>query len=401
MAVISNSELLKLAKSDTTYQKWTADKTDDIFTTKGFEAFSMSGRTEVEGFLNLLVRVYLQKIKTPEVRIPKIWEKVVERYTHEMGGIAQRMRTHLVKPTDPKYVNLVENGSVDPFVIRKDKVDQEFYTDNFNYANNITKQYDQLRKAFLDEAGLVSLIDKMMYGFNVAKDIQEYETIRNMVHLIQGDSITTPLKSTQKIEVPDIMDSGADNGDMQQWLQVFRNFYSLFEATVVSGEFNAKSYEAGIVPSEHVLFVRAEILNKLRTTLLATTYHIENLNTKFEVVGVKDFGGITYKKGNTEMKPVYSTAKGNEGQMLGYNASGLDTDPIEKMEDLTLVDPHANTQALLIQKGAIFIDDQMPYEVASIYNPAGRYTNFWASQPQRTIGYDGSYNVIQFNNPSA
>ena len=163
--------------------------------------------------------------------------------------------------------------------------------------------------------------------------------------------------------------------------------------TVVSGKFNAKSYEHGLFPEEYVLLVRSNVWNFIKTTLMATTYHTENLGIPFKVKPVKDFGGLkNCAVGTTnELLPVYD----NFGAVKGFNTTG-EGDPLPE-DQIDIVDPNEDVQALLIQKGALFTTQQSPYQTETIYNPAGRYTNFWASQPNSSFNYDACYDLITFN----
>ena len=391
MAVITNKELLALCKSDPTYQSWTSKLSDKIFTDAGFEEVSLTGGPILADFFNLSVRVILQKIKTPSPKIPNLYKSIVEEYGNSQGGIFQRINTKLIKPTDPKYRNLVNGGSVDPFIVRKPETEERFYKQNYDYQNLLTIQDIELKKMFLSESGISDYVAGIMKSLDDAYAIQKYEIFREMLHKALT-STNFPLKVSQQVQVKAI-DNSASNQDMAEWLQVFHNFHDLMESTVVSGEFNAKGYEHGLYTDEYTLMVRADVWNCIKTTLLATTYHTDNLTIPFKVEIVKDFGGITYTDmaGNT-MIPVYDEF----GAVKGYNASGSDTDPLVDKDSLVKIDPHANIDALLVQRGAIFTTSQQPYETRAIYNPAGRYTNFWASQPNQSFNYDACYDIVEF-----
>lgn len=65
-------------------------------------------------------------------------------------------------------------------------------------------------------------------------------------------------------------------------------------------------------------------------------------------------------------------------------------------ENIVWVDPNAGVKAILADKGMIFEGIQNNYEVRPITNPAGLYTNYWASAPGNFIGWDPIYNFIVF-----
>lgn len=389
MAVITNKELLALAKSDPSYQSWTSQLSDKIFTDAGFEEISLAGGPLLADFFNLSVRIVLQKIKTPSPRIPDLYKSIVEEYANPNGGIFQRINTRLLKPTSPKYRNLVNGGSVDPFTVRKPETDERFYKQNFDYQNLLTIQDIELKKMFLEESGITDYIAGIMKSLDDAYVIQKYEMYREMLSKAMN-STAFPLKNTQKIEVNEITNAST-NAEMAQFIQVFHNLHDLMTTTVVSSEFNAKSYEHGMYPEQYTLLVRADVWNTIKTTLMATTYHTENLGIPFKVELVKDFGGIEYMYGGEILQPVYD----DFGAVIGYSADGTETD-MKQTSECDILDPNAKIDAVLVQNGLIFTSSQQPYETRAIYNPAGRYTNFWASQPNSTFAYDACYDLIEF-----
>lgn len=392
MAVITNKEVLALCKDDPSFKGWTGKLTDEMFTAAGFEELLANDYRLLADFFNLSIRVVLQKIKTPRPRIPGVYKSLVEEYSNLEGGIFQRINTKLIKPTSPKYRNLVNGGSVDPFVVRKPETEERFYKQNFDYQNMLTIQNIELKKMFLSEGGINDYVSGILKSLDDAYVIQKFETMKELLSKAIN-STQNPLKASQRIQVPDIVE-GSTNADCAKFIQVFQNLYDLMEDTVVSGAFNAKSYEHGLYPEEYVLLVRSDIWNYIKTTLMATTYHTENLGVKFEVKPVKDFGGLTFTNtSGTPLLPVYD----DFGAVKGFNTTGTG-DPLPE-DQLVKVDPNPNVSALLIQKGALFTTEQAPYQTESIYNPAGKYTNLWASQPNSSFNYDACYDMITFIKP--
>ena len=390
MAIVTNRELLALAKDDPTYASWTSKLTDEMFTAAGFENLLNNDTQLLADFFNLSVRVVLQKIKTPRPRIPKVYGRIVEEYSNPEGGIFQRINTKLIKPTSPKFRNLVNGGSVDPFKVRKPETNERFYRQNFDFQNWLTIQDIELKKMFLAEGGIQEYIAGIMKGLDDSYIIQKYEAMRELLNKAIH-STQNPLKDSQKIEIGEITPSST-NADMAKFLQVFINLHDMMTNTVVSKKFNAMSFEHGLFPEDYTLLVRAEIWNQIKTTLMATTYHTENLNIPFQVHTVKDFGGITYQDGSgNDLLPVYD----DNGTCIGYNSTGTG-DPLPE-DQVIPIDPNPKLDCLLIQKGALFTTQQQAYQTSAIYNPAGRYTNFWASQPNASFNYDATYDMIAFH----
>lgn len=385
---ITNKEILALAKSDPTYNSWTSKLTNEVFTEKGYEELKNNDYNLLSDFFGLSVRVILNKIKTANPKIPSLYKAIVEEYANEQGGIFQRINTKLLKPTSPKYRQLVSGGSVDPWVVRKPNTDERFYKQNFDFQNFLTIQDIELKKMFLDEVGISEYIAGIMKSLDESYAIQKYEVFREMIHKAIS-STQNPLKDTQKISLAEVIQGDEDT--QKAFIQALQNIATLFDTSVVSKDFNAKSFEHGLYKEEYVLVCRADIWNYIKTELMANTYHTENLGVPFQVELVKDFGGITYTTADgTEVQPHYDEF----GAVDGYTTDG--TTIIEESE-LTKVDPHTNTMALLMQKGVIFATEQQPYETRTIYNPAGLYTNFWASQPNGSFNYDACYDIIEIN----
>ena len=389
MGILTNRELLALCKSDPTMKSWTSKLSDDIFTKAGFEDFNQSGTQLIADFFALSIRVVLQKIKTPSPRIPEIYKSIVEEYENENGGIFQRVNTKLIKPTSPKYRGLVNGGSVDPFIVRKPETEERFFKQNFDFQNMLTIQDIELKKMFLTESGISDYIAGITKALDESYAIEKYEMMREMLSLAIN-SKNNPLQDSQKIEVDEINETST-NSDMAKFLQVFHNLYDLMKNTVVSKEFNAKKFEHGLFNDDYTLLIRADIWNTIKTTLLATSFHTENLGIPFKVETVKDFGGLihTDESGN-ELKPVYD----DFGAVTGFNSTGTGT-PLDE-DEVKTKDPNEKISAVLVQKGAIFTTQQQPYTTRAIYNPAGLYTNLWASQPNASFNYDSCYDIIEF-----
>lgn len=386
---LSNKQLLALAKDEPTYKSWTSKLTDEIFTEAGFQEMENNNYQLLADFYNLSVRITLQKIRRPEAKIPSIYSDIVEEYSNEYGGINQRINTKVLKPTSPKYRKLVNGGSIDPFVVRKPETEERFFKQNFDFQNLLTIQDIELKKMFLNEYGISDYIANIMASIDESYNIQKYEVMRELLSKAIN-SEQTPLQESQKITVPMIRENSSA-ADQAKFIQVFKSLETLMESTVLSGKFNAKKYEHGMYIEDYTLLVRADVWEIIQTGLMATTYHNDKLTLNFKVKKVKDFGGIYYTDTSDNLlKPVYD----DFGAYIGYNSTG-EGEPLPE-EDIIAVDPNANITAVLIQKGALFLNEQTAYTTQAIYNPAGMYTNFWANKPNGAFNYDACYDLIIF-----
>lgn len=388
MAILTNKEILKLAKSDPTYKSLVSQLTDEIFTEAGFTEITNATRANLlSDFFSLSIRMVLQKISQPRPRIPAVYNAIIEEYDNEYGGIFQRINTKPLKPTSPKFHNLQNGGSVDPFVIRKPETDERFYRQNFDWQNFFTLQRKDLKKIFLDEAGINRYVDGISRSLDDSYVISKYEHLREMLSFIAGDN---QLQDSQKIQVPQIGENATED-DMIKFLQAINSFYLLMETTVLSKDFNKRKFEHGLYPDDYTLLVRGDVMSNINYKLERISYHTDKIGIKFKVVEVKDFGGLKYYDLNdTELKPVYD----DYGANIGFNTTGTGT-PLDDSE-IKIVDPHEKVQAMLLQKGIIFTTKQQPYEIESIYNPAGKYLNMWASEPSGSFNLDSTYDAIVF-----
>lgn len=401
--VATNREILELAKDNPNFKTWTADDTVDLFSTAGYESMAYTDINKLVSVFDLLARVYLGKIRKPVIKNVSPFNAIVERMSNPEGALQQRIRTHVMKPTNPKYKGQTSGDGVSDLIQRFPTVEEEFYTQNFDYGNNWSMQDFELKKAFLDEAGISEFLNAVLDGVDAGKILQEETLIEEVFSKILTGTVENPLQDTQKIEVPEIdtSDDDVDNKIQTAFLNIFQNFATMINNTRLTGAFNCKKWKHSTNTSDYVLFIRADVYNYIKTHLLANTYHIENLGLPFEIVPVINFGGITYKKTiegtATAMVPVYATEDYREGEVLGLNADGDPDKTIYQPEDCDIiVDPYADVDAVLVEKGAIFISDQHTYSIESRRNARSRVTNYFAALPDRMIGYDGSHNVIKF-----
>ena len=387
---LTNSEILKLCSDDESFEKITSKLTKEIFTQKGYEQLRNNDYKGLSDFFYLSIRVVLNQIDRPEPNIPDAYRAIVKEYSNEEGGIFQRINTSIPSPISPRFRKLVNGGSVDPFKVRKPVTSERFYRQNFDFQNLLTMQTIELKKMFLSETGIYDYVSSILSGLDESYYIQKYEVMRDMINLAIN-STNSPLQASQIIQVPDITEISS-NDDMAQFVRTFRNLKNLFTSTVMSGKFNAKGFRKGLYVDRHVLLIRSEVLTQIQTTLMATSFHVENLGLEFKVIPVKDFGGIYYTDENDNvLKPIYDE---DFGDVIGFNTTGVG-EPLPDNE-VFAKDPNENVEAILAERGVIFSTQMQPYEIKSIYNPAGDYTNYWANQPNGAFNYDANYNLIKF-----
>lgn len=146
------------------------------------------------------------------------------------------------------------------------------------------------------------------------------------------------------------------------------------------------------------LLVRPGFLADLDTEVLYSAFDGSKLSAEIDIIEVPHFGGLKpTTDGATPAYPVY----GSFGEVIGFSATQGSNTAELKGENIVWVDPNADVKAILADKGMIFEGIQNNYEVRPITNPAGLYTNYWASAPGNFIGWDPIYNFIVFKTGEA
>ena len=412
-------------KNNAQFESYTSSGTKETFTEKGFEALKASDLNILNKFFELSLRVAFQKVDVSRARNPLTDSGLVEVYNTPNGGFVQRIAVNSISPISPVYNNLENGSSVDPFKVRKPESSQRFFGQNYDYQNLITIQEFQVKQIFLDEYGMGQYISGIMQGMETGRVKQEYVNLKEVLNA-GLNSTEYPLKDTQKIatQLPDDLSTVTDE-QLRGFIEEVMDLMTAMDTQVSSGQYNAAGFDTHVDKSDYVMLVRAGILNKIKTRLRVGAYNPEDLAIPIDrIVEVSDFGGIyPYKEAefSTRLYPVYDSfgsesgyfiaeadagglAKNtaSDGTVLGYrtgagvNISGIAN--IVAKKDVFWKDENAEVKAMVAQKGLIFENRQNPYVVTPIYNPAGLYTNYWASSPSNSISYDYYYNMVAFVN---
>lgn len=412
-------------KNNAQFESYTSVGTKETFTEKGFEAIKSSDLNILNKYFELSLRVAFQKTDVARARNPLTDAGLVEVYDTPNGGFVQRIAIESISPISPVYNGLTDGSSVDPFKVRKPKSSQRFFEQNYDYQNLITIQEFQVKQIFLDEYGMGQYIAGILEGLETGRTKQEYVNLKEVLNA-GINSTEYPLKDTQKIatSLPEDLSTVTDE-QLRGFIEEIMDLMTAMDTQVSSGQYNAAGFDTHVDRSDYVLLVRAGILNKIKTRLRVGAYNPEDLAIPVDrIVEVSDFGGL-YPYSDTEFTtrvyPVYDsfgsetgyfvteadagtlTAKiTGDGTILGYQAGvGANVSAIANIiakKDVFWKDENAEVKAILAQKGLIFENRQNPYTVNPIYNPAGLYTNYWASSPANGINYDYYYNVVVFVN---
>jgi hypothetical protein len=412
------------------FKSQTAKGTADLFTARGFEQLSQFDSSILNDFFSLSLRVFLQKIDVADVKDLLAEQDFGESYDTPYGGYVQRISINSVKPISPGYKGLHDGDSPDPFVVRKPETNERFFTQNFDYASLITTPDTALYKnMFVAEDGMSRYLGGIMKALQNGYTLQKYT---NKLEALNAgiNSVTFPLKDTQKYETAAITDSAS----IIAFVKLVRDIVDAMVFNPATSAFNAYGFESTQEKSRLRLLVKPQLMNALAT--ISRLNSPEDLSLPIEIVKVPNFGGLTpvleagdvYTAGtiktDSSATPTFTTYKAatiNTSDTTIGSVTVTNTVPI--YDDLGVKvatafvtsgttyyipnevtkydDPNEDVLAVIADKGYIFENTQNPYQVEPIRNPRGLYTNFWASSPNNGIVVDHLYNVVTISEASS
>lgn len=382
------------------FKSITAEATADFFTERGWGELSRNNIPALNSFYELSMRVAFQKIDIAKIKTRLKESGLVETYGEENGNYLQRISMEVIKPLSPAYRNLQNGSSVDPYVVRKPEAKERFFQKNSDYASGITIQDFQLKNIFLNEYGMSSFVAGIMSGLeNGYKEQVELNVYKCLHEAI--NSVAKPLQDTQKIELTSWTDGGATEAELLDFITQLQDLATAMDTSITQKGFNANGFETAVDKEDHVVLVRAGIMNQIKRMKALNVHYGEGadmLEIPFKVVEVQDFGGIKYQAEGADLYMHYDALGAVDGFATtegGDKAYELDS------ADVTTVDTDAKVLAVVAQKGVIFENIANPYGVEPVRNARGLYTNYWAAAPDNTIAYDANYDLITISKPSA
>ena len=393
----TNVELWNLIRSQfPQFAQHTAEATAEMFTDRGFEQLQASQYPDVlNDFWQLSMRVYFQLINRSDVRDDLSDNGFGEYFTNPNGGYIQRMAMYNSKPVSPAYKNLTNGSSPDPFVVRKAKVEERLFRQNFDYQSLITipDEY-QFKQIFISEYGMAEFMAGLMESLNNGYTIQ---LTTNKLEAINAgiNSTTYPLKDTQKVGVA--LSANPTESELKNFVQTVKDVVSAMTLGPQSSAFNAMSFPNVQDKSRLKILVRPNLENAISVNVLASAFNPDELGLGIDIVTVPHFGGLKpYEDAEftTPLYPVYDSL----GSQIGWNTQANQSNVTVEDADVFWQDPNENVIALIADKGYVFYSEQNPYRVEPIRNPRGLYTNYWASSPNNTVAVDHLYNIVAILN---
>lgn len=370
----------------------TSEGTAELFTTNGYEMLKQTDPQALGDYFGLSVRVYPQFIN--EDRAKDDFEKngFGETYDVPFGSIIQRMSVEPVLPVSPAYKGLKNFDTVDPYVVYKPEVSERFFRSNFDYQSLITMPDDfAYKQIFITPGGMATYLQSQVMnaleaGYIAQKYLNKKEALNAYIN-----STALPLKDTQKYNFTAATKGEETADELRNFINTVNDVVEAMTMGPYNDAFNSLGHNNTQDKGRLKLLIRPGYINRIRTVLMANTYHDDKLNLPIDYVVVKDFGGlIPTSDGETQVYPVYDTL----GHCIGYNATANQTEVTINKDAVQWKDPNSDIVAMIADKGLVFEGIQNGYTVEPIRNPRGRYTNFWASSPNNTVAVDALYNAV-------
>lgn len=382
------------------FKSITSKATDDFFSERGWGEISRNNIPALNEFFELSMRVAFQKIDIAKVKTRLKDAGLVETYGTENGNYLQRISMEVIKPLSPAYRGIKNGDSVDPFVVRKPEAKERFFQKNSDYASGITIQDFQIKNIFLQQSGMSAFIAGIMAGLeNGYREQMELNVYKCLHEAINSQD--KPLQDTQQITLTSWTDGGATEAELLDFITQLQDLATAMDTSITQKGFNANEFETAVDKEDHVVLVRAGIMNQIKRMKALNVHYGEGSNMleiPFKVVEVQDFGGLQYYFGDTKLYPHYDNLGAVDGWAL---SAGGDKEKSLNDPAVKVVDTDANILAVVAQKGVIFENIVNPYNVEVARNSRGLYNNYWASAPDNTIAYDANYDLITISKPSA
>lgn len=407
MSKLTNAQFLTaVSKVAPEFKELASKNSRDVFTEAGYQSLQNIPGTEdaVTRFYNIALLVGLQTVEHAKFKDVLASMGILERLQMTMGAYKQENRVQRIKNVNPAWLGKdgtgLKNGdSVDPYVVRKPVIEQNYYGLNWNYQNWFTLQDFDLKLGWVTpNDGIQSIVSAMYEMVDLDRLETEYskffEVLNGAIH-----STDHALADTQQI-ILDSWSATPTDAEVEELIRVLKNIVEVFDSMPSVDIYNAGKYPNGADASDMTMLVRVGIKSRI-DTVMAYVFGPEYLQFPIKVKAVPNFGGIKHyaasdKTFKTELVPVTD----KDGVYTGfYSADGTETGQIAAA-DTVEVDPNEDIIAVIAQKGVIFELIQNEMRVRPIINPRGEYQNTFFNQPNNGINYNHFKNLITISKPS-
>lgn len=430
---MSNADFLtKVAELAPQFKEIASRVAKEGFTESNFEAMSQlpTGQDNVTNFYSIACLVGMQFVDYAGFRNKVDEIGIIERLAMPFAEYIQRNRVKRIKNVNPAWKGLKDGDSVDPYVVRKPEIEQDYYGGkNVAYQTFITMQEWDLKRGWLSENGIGDIVGAVFNMIDLDRAEFDYAIFNEAINGAIN-STNHPLQGSQKLEivaptatVANFTAATFTKEELIDLVSIVRNIGTAIDTSVTVTEFNAAKYPMRIDKSDLVMLVRAGYVDKMERLLLYNEFNPEFLKIPFEMKEVQNFGGLVpFDSDNAELQPVYDSL----GAMVGYvkksytnvsaatynetndkytvkygaqQGSTADVTPESGVDHY--VDPNEKVIAVIAQKGLIFELIQNPFNVRPIFNPRGEYTNTFFNQLDNYLGVNYTKALITISRQQA
>lgn len=394
---VKNSEIFKLAQAfSPQFKSYSANVTAKNLDL-GWEANKTIDPEVVNEWFKVSMKIILQKVDIATVKNPIEGYGIVENYQTEWGNMVQRLAVSGMKPVDPKFHGLQDGQSVDHYIVRKPKVEERFFSQNFDFQNFFTLQDFQIKQILQSEFGMdqitSGIIAQMENSYQKQRYLNELEALSAGIN-----STDFPLQTNQVLNMDSWTAAGVTDAELLGFIQSVKNLVANMTLSPSTSAYNAGKFETAINTDDLVLLVRPEILTAIQTRLMVGAFNKEDLTLPVEVKPILNFGGLVPTDGTDTLYPVYNSL----GEQIGWNKTEGSTTVTVELGEESYNDTNENVLGVLVQKGAIFTTEQNGVQMLPTpVNARGVYTNYFFNVINAGVHFDYFYNLVVIAKPSA
>lgn len=276
-------------------------------------------------FLSAIVnKICYQKVDSMEFTNPF---KKYDSYPIEYGDSLENVYID-IKP-GAKF----DRNATDPFAKSAPAVKAAYAHINYEMQYAITIERDFVRRAVLNKYGFQSIVDRILASLVTKRDIDEYSAT-----IISLNNVDNFANGFEDVDVSSAA-TEADKMDI-----IVHNIVSVYKDFALPSPDNNKFKVETVTPLSHcLLIIKQDILNKINLDYLKGVFNLDKVDLINNIIPIRSF------------KTVVNTTSGGD---ITPGENGTDIDYV-------ILDDRGFDNHLALQDGG------------SIYNPKGRYTNYF------------------------
>lgn len=313
------------------------------------EAIATAEGSEYEAVSNQFLSALVNKIvyqKVHKMRFTNPFKKF-ESYPVKFGDTVENLWIEL--PEGYTY----DKDATDPFAIKIQSAKSLYASINYEMQYQITIYRKLLKRAVLNEYGLMDVIDYMVSSVGTKKDIDEYQAT---VYMLNNENLFA--NGFEELEI------AADATPLEKYKAITQKIVDVATDFSLPCKDNNKLGVMNVTDkSDVVLVIKQEILNHINLDYLAGVFNLSKVQLVENIIPVRSFQVV--KPGDETAQPA--------------------VDPSVIGEDIDF---------MLLDANGFDIHDALQ-DSGSIYNPKGKYTNQFTDS-WKIIAYKYFFNARAF-----